>query len=68
MIHRIHNHPIMERQCNVPHNHVIIDGDLYLELVRRFGDKLPNDLNSAEVFADPMGDAYMGRTPIKGEN
>jgi len=37
---RIHNHPIMERKLNVPEGHVIIDDDLYVELMRRFGNSL----------------------------
>jgi hypothetical protein len=38
---RIHTHPIMERKLNVPDGHVIIDAALYMELLRRHGDRLP---------------------------
>ena len=37
---RIHSHPAMERDLNVPDGHVIIDADLYLELLHRHGDRL----------------------------
>ncbi len=40
---RIHSHPIMERSCRIPEGHVIIDDDLYMELIRRFGDRLPEE-------------------------
>lgn len=56
MIHRIHTHPIMERQCQVPSNHVIIDSELFWELVRRFGDNLPLDNKVEKQFQDGGGD------------
>ena len=40
---RIHSHPILERKLNVPEDHVIIDGELFRELLRKFGNKLPKD-------------------------
>ena len=35
---RLHNHPIMERQLKIPHGHVIIDSDVFLELKNQIGD------------------------------
>ncbi len=37
---RIHSHPKMERSRRIKKGHVIIDGELFLELVRRFGSRL----------------------------
>jgi len=37
----IHNHPLQERKLKVPKDHVIIDADLYWEMVKRFGDYFP---------------------------
>lgn len=34
MCKRIHNHPAMERKLGVPEDHVIIDRELYIELVK----------------------------------
>lgn len=34
---RVHNHPGMEKKKGLDENHVIIDKELYLELVKRFG-------------------------------
>jgi len=39
----IHSHPIMERKLNVPKDHVIIDSELYWEMIRRFGDYFPRE-------------------------
>jgi len=30
---RLHSHPAMERQLNIPHGHVIIDANVFLALV-----------------------------------
>jgi len=38
---KIHNHPRMEKDLGVPPNHVIIDEELFFELLRRFGIHLP---------------------------
>jgi hypothetical protein len=38
---KIHNHPAMEKDLNVPAGHVIIDEELFYELLRRFGIHLP---------------------------
>jgi len=38
---RIHNHPQMEKELGVPFGHVIIDEELFSELLRRFGVYLP---------------------------
>ncbi len=38
---RIHTHPWMERSRRVKKGHVIIDGELFLELLNRFGRYLP---------------------------
>jgi hypothetical protein len=42
---KIHTHPILERQLGVPDGHVIIDAELFLELLRKFGDELPREEN-----------------------
>jgi hypothetical protein len=34
---RLHNHPIMERQLNIPPGHVIIDSDTFLALINIHG-------------------------------
>jgi len=36
---RVHNHPILEREKGLDENHVIIDKELYLELLAEVGDK-----------------------------
>lgn len=54
-IYRIHNHPQLERELGVPEGHVIIDADLYLELVNRHGPVL-------------FKEEHPIPTPIKGEN
>ena len=38
---RIHNHPKLELLCAVPEGHVIIDEDLYRELVRKHQGVMP---------------------------
>jgi hypothetical protein len=38
---KIHNHPHLESELEVPKGHVIIDTDLYFELLQRFGNTLP---------------------------
>ena len=38
MKNRIHNHPKMEKELGVNESHVIIDRELFSELLRRFGD------------------------------
>ena len=43
MKYRIHTHPWMEKEKNIPAGHVIIDESLYLELLRRFGQELPEE-------------------------
>ena len=37
---RIHSHPKMEVAKGLDGGHIIIDKELYLELLRKFGDKL----------------------------
>ncbi len=37
---RIHNHPKMERDKDLDEYHVIIDRELYLELLKKFGNLL----------------------------
>ncbi len=34
---RLHNHPSMERQLNIPPGHVIIDADTFLALINIHG-------------------------------
>ena len=34
---RLHNHPIMERQLNIPPDHVIIDSNTFLALINIHG-------------------------------
>jgi len=34
---RLHNHPLMERQLNIPPCHVIIDADTFLALINIHG-------------------------------
>lgn len=36
---RIHSHPKMEKDKNLDDNHIIIDKELYLELLRKLGHK-----------------------------
>ena len=40
MKNRMHNHPKMEKELRVSEDHVIIDRELYWELVKRFGARL----------------------------
>ena len=40
---RIHSHPKQEKSRRVKKGHVIIDGELFLELVRQFGTWLPKE-------------------------
>jgi hypothetical protein len=49
---RIHSHPAMEKKLEVPDDHVIIDAELYMELVKRFGSQLPSlpDLSYEETI------------------
>jgi hypothetical protein len=48
---KIHHHPWTEERLSVPIGHVIIDIELYMELVKRFGDRLPSlyDINYEET-------------------
>ena len=49
---RIHNHPAMEKELNVPIGHVIIDEELFYELLRRFGICLPDDVETSSPIRD----------------
>ena len=69
---RLHSHPHMEEELKVPQGHVIIDSDVFLELVNIHGSYVnPNMENSlAGDFAlrqDSGVDAFCGKTACKGE-
>ncbi len=52
---RMHTHPKMEQNLGVPHDHCIIDGDLYLELVSYHnGYFTPPDLASQQADTADM--------------
>lgn len=42
---RLHTHPQMERDCNVPDGHVIIDQHIFYELLGIHGQYLDDDPN-----------------------
>ena len=41
----IHHHPEMEQELKVPTGYYIIDEELFYELLRRFGMRLPETKN-----------------------
>lgn len=40
---RVHNHPHLERTLQVPEGHVIIDEDLYMEILQKYGNYIITD-------------------------
>ena len=45
---RIHSHPWMERQLDVPKGHVIIDDNLYCEIKNKYEGYFISTLNKEE--------------------
>jgi hypothetical protein len=45
---RLHSHPAMERQLNIPHGHVIIDSNVFLALVNIHGNYV-STINTNQV-------------------
>ena len=46
---KIHTHPWMERSRRVKKGHVIIDGELFLELLNQFGPYLTAMTNTKDT-------------------
>lgn len=64
---RIHNHPWMEKELSVPVDHVIIDAELYMELMNRYGDRLPvSHESSKDTLSSRIAEASIALHTLKG--